>query len=67
MKYTVSMKVEGRVYVDVEAANADEAFENAKEAFMDVEIDKDNFEFVDAEPANCEDAEGNLTYWFSCL
>ena len=67
MKYTVSMKVEGRVYVDVEAANADEAYENAKEAFTDVEIDKDNFEFVDAEPVNCEDEEGNRTDWFSCL
>lgn len=60
-KYTISMKVEGRVDVEVEAENTDEAFEKAKEAFMDVEIGKDNFEFVDAEPVNCTDENGDLT------
>lgn len=60
-KYTISMKVEGRVDVEVEAENTDEAFEKAKEAFMDVEIGKDNFDFVDAEPVNCTDENGNLT------
>ena len=61
MKYTVSMRVEGRVDVEVEAENADEAMEKAKDEFMDVEIDKDNFEFVDSSPVNCTDENGNLT------
>lgn len=60
-KYTISMKVEGRVDVEVDAENTDEAFEKAKEAFMDVEIGKDNFDFVDAEPVNCTDENGHLT------
>lgn len=60
-KYTISMKVEGRVDVEVEAENTDEAFEKSKKAFMDVEIGKDNFDFVDAEPVNCTDENGYLT------
>jgi len=60
MKYTVSMKVEGRIDVEVEADDTDDAFEKAKTAFMDVEITGDNFDFVDAEPVNCMDENGNL-------
>ena len=61
MKYTVSMKVEGRIDVEVEAENTDEAFEKAKIDFMDVEIGSNNFDFVDAEPVNCMDEKGYLT------
>lgn len=61
MKYIVSMKVEGRIDVEVEAENSDEAFEKAKNEFMNIEIGKDNFEFVDSEPVNCSDENGNLT------
>ena len=59
MKYIVSMKVEGRIGVEVEAANPEEAFEKAEEAFMDVEM-KD-VEYIDSEPVNCTDEDGNLT------
>lgn len=61
MKYIVSMKVEGRIDVEVEAENSDEAFEKAKNEFMNTEIGKDNFEFIDSEPVNCSDENGNLT------
>ena len=55
------MKVEGRIDVEVKAENSDEAFEKAKNEFMNIEIGKDNFEFVDSEPVNCSDENGNLT------
>lgn len=55
------MKVEGRIYVEVEAENSDEAFKKAENEFMNAEIGKDNFEFVDSEPVNCSDENGNLT------
>jgi len=58
MKYTVSMKVDGRIDVEVEAANPDEAKMAANVAFM--EADLSNMEIVDAEPVNCSDESGNI-------
>lgn len=60
MKYTVRMAVDCRVDIEVEANSTEEAFEKAKEEFMDVEIG-DNLEFVDARPVNCTSDEGELT------
>ena len=60
MKYTVSMRVDGRVEVEVEAENPTEAFEAAKVAFGDVELGE-NFEYVDSEPVDCTDETGKLT------
>lgn len=57
-KYTVSMAVDGRVDVEVEAKTPDEAFEAAKNAFMDVDL-KD-MEVVDAHPVNCYDDKGDI-------
>lgn len=60
MKYIVSMRVEGRVQVEVEAESPTEAFGAAEVEFEDVELGK-NFEYVDSEPVNCTDENGNLT------
>lgn len=54
MKYTVSMAVDGRVDVEVEADSVDGAFEKAKEAFMDVSLG-DMTDVVDARPVNVSD------------
>lgn len=59
MKYTVSMKVDGRIDVDVEANSTAEAFELAKSEFMEADLSK--MECVDAEPVNCYDEQGNIT------
>lgn len=40
MKYIVSMSVDCRLDVEVEANSPDEAFESADTAFMDVDIPK---------------------------
>ena len=55
MKYIVSMAVDCRLDVAVEADSPDEAFEAAKEEFMDADISK--AEVVDAHPVNCSDGE----------
>ena len=57
-KFTVSMAVDGRIDVEVEADTPEEAFEVAKDAFMDADLK--NMEVVDAHPVNCSDDKGNL-------
>ena len=59
MEYTISFKVDGRLSVKVQADNIQEAFEKGKVAFEDADL-KD-MEFIDAEPVNCTDEDGNLT------
>ena len=60
MKYIVRMKVDCRVDMEVDADNEQEAFEKAKDEFMDVELG-DNLEYIDSEPVNCTDENGDLT------
>lgn len=55
MKYIVSMAVDSRLDVEVEADSPDEAFEAAKAAFMDADVSK--AEVVDAYPVNCSNAK----------
>ena len=55
MKYFVSMKVDGRIDVEVEADNAKEALEKAKDEIIDVDLT--NMEFIDAEPVSCTRGE----------
>ena len=55
MKYIVSMAVDCRLDVTVEANSPDEAFEAAKTEFMDADLSK--ADIVDAGPVNCSDAE----------
>lgn len=58
--FTVSMAVDGRIDVMVEAKTVQEAFEKAKDAFM--EEDLSDMETVDAKPVNATDDEtGELT------
>lgn len=57
-KYTVSMAVDGRIDVEVDAESADEAFEAAKDAFMDMDLKK--MEVVDSFPVNCSDENGDI-------
>lgn len=58
MKYTVSMRVDGRIDVEVEAANPDEAREAAIQAFEDADISK--MDTVDAYPVTCYDKNGDI-------
>lgn len=55
-KYTVSMRVDGRVNVIVEASSFEEAFELAKEE----EYDPIEVECVEYEPVNATDSHGIL-------
>lgn len=59
MKYTVSMKVEGRVDVEVEAKNPKEAKLKAYQAFGGADLSK--MDFTEVDPVNCTDEDGNLT------
>lgn len=64
MKYTVSMRVDGRVNITVDAKDADEAFENARKEWYVADIDFNDskqFSIENATPVNCEDENGNLT------
>ena len=55
-KYTISVKLEYRVYVDVEATSFDEAFEKARDAANDVSFD--DHELVEEEPVHAEREDG---------
>lgn len=59
MKYTVSMKVEGRIYIEVEANSTGEAFEKANDEFETADLAK--MEYVDSCPVNCTDENGDIT------
>lgn len=62
MKFYVSMKVDGRVTVEVDAENANEAFDKAVAEWENNEVDfNKSMEIVDSYPVNCEDEDGNLT------
>lgn len=61
MKYYVSMKVDGRVTVEVDAKSANEAFDKAIEKWETEDINLNGMEIVDSCPVNCEDEDGNLT------
>jgi hypothetical protein len=57
-KYTVSMAVDGRIDVEVEAETPDEAFEAAIDAFT--EVDLKGMDVVDSHPVNCYDDKGDI-------
>jgi hypothetical protein len=59
-RFAVSMKVDGRMCVEVMAGNAAEAFEKAMEKWESVDFDFNKMEIVDSAPVNAEDDEGNL-------
>lgn len=57
-KYIVSMAVDGRIDVEVDAESVAEAFKVAEDAFM--EADLKNMEVVDSRPVNCSDEDGHI-------
>lgn len=57
-KYIVSMAVDGRIDVEVEAESTKEAFRAAEVAFMDANM-KD-LDVIDSKPVNVSDEDGNL-------
>lgn len=57
-KYTVSMAIDGRIDVDVEAESVAEAFERAYGAIGDADFNK--MECCDIKPVTCYDADGNI-------
>lgn len=59
MKYTVSIAIDGRVDVDVEADNAEAAKDKALQALMD--IDMGNIELIHTSAVNATDENDNLT------
>lgn len=54
--YTISLKREYRVYVDVKATSFDEAFEKSRDAAHDVSFD--DHELVEEEPVHAEREDG---------
>jgi SHS2 domain-containing protein len=52
-EFTVSMAVDGRIDVTVEAETAQEAFEKAKDAFTEADLSR--METVDSRPVNAYD------------
>ena len=61
MKYTVSIAVDGRVDIEVEAENPDEARDKAIAKFQTTDIDfNKDMELVDTNPVNCSDEDYNI-------
>lgn len=58
MKYTVSIAVDGRIDVEVEADSFEDAKDKAIEAFRDVDLSK--MEVVGGEAVNAEDENGEF-------
>ena len=57
-KFTVSMAVDGRIDVTVEAETAKEAFEKAKDAFTEADLSR--METVDSRPVNAYDNDAKV-------
>ena len=62
MRYHVSMRVDGRISVEVDATTAQDAFDKAIKRWENNDFDfNKNMEIVDSYPVNAEDENGNLT------
>lgn len=60
MKYTVNMKVEGWLDIDVEADTPEEAREKADKAFA-ADCDLNRLEYIANDVVKCYDERGNIT------
>ena len=60
-RFVISMKVDGRMCVEVEADHAAEAFKKAIAKWESDDFDFNKMEIVDSSPVNAEDEDGNLT------
>ena len=58
MKYTVSMAVDGRIDIEVDAENALDARVKAREAFATADLSR--MIIVGSDAVNCSDEDGNL-------
>lgn len=58
MKYSVSIAVDGRIDIDVEASDPSEAREKALEAFATADLA--GMTIVGTDAVNCSDADGEL-------
>lgn len=58
MKYYVGIAVDGRVYIEVEANDLNEAREKANDIMMDTDLGQ--LECIDWNVINAEDEKGNL-------
>ena len=58
MKYTVSISVDGRIDIEVDADNTEEARAKALAAFSSAELSKMGMVGMDA--GDCSDEDGNL-------
>ena len=59
MKYVVSMAIEGRIDIEVEANSIEKAKEKAESAMCN--INYDNLECIDYKAVNVTDENGTLT------
>lgn len=59
MKYYVTLTVNARAVIEVDADNIEEAVSKAENEFT--EFDIGDLECVDADPVNVEDEDGDLT------
>lgn len=59
MKYYITLVVDGRAVIEVDADNIDNAVDKAKTEFHDFDIG--DLECINAYPANVEDENGKLT------
>ena len=60
-RFRVSVKVDGRIDVEVVASCAAEAFEKAERKWETDDFDLNKMEIVDSCMVNAEDSDGNLT------
>ena len=58
MKYTVSISVDGRIDIEVDADNTEEARVKALDAFATADLSK--MEIVGRDAVNCSDEDGNI-------
>jgi hypothetical protein len=59
MKYTVSMRIDGRIDFEVEASSPQEALEKSADEFADADIDLNKMNYIDVTPVTTYDENGN--------
>lgn len=58
MKYSVSIAIDGRIDIEVDAENPNEARDKALDEFATADLSK--MEIVGRDAVNCSDEDGNL-------
>ena len=65
MKYIVSMKVDARINVEVDADSFEEAFDKAKDEVCNVD-NADSMEWIDTEPVNATRSSDDVMADYGC-